>query len=95
MYLKNSFQQEETIKHKKFKIKHVRNFIVRFITQDTYYVCEECHRIHKRDGKEIRLDDERENLLLYYLWYGSVCTNCYCKTIQTAGKLLRDAIIGR
>ena len=39
-----------------FRIKHIPNMLVRVFTVDKYYICEECHKLHKRDGKEIRLD---------------------------------------
>lgn len=73
----------------KFKVKHIRNLLVRTFTIDNYYVCEDCRHIHKRDGKEIRLDEEKEGLLCHYLWYGSVHVDCYCKTIMEAIEILR------
>ena len=36
----------------RFKILHFPNLLVRFFTKDTQYICEECHKIHKRDSKE-------------------------------------------
>lgn len=81
----------------KFKIEHLRNLLVRFFTNDKYYVCEECKRIHKRDGKEIRLDvgDENDRLMCHPLWYGSVHIDCYKKLQTDVGKLLREAIFGK
>lgn len=81
------------MKRIKFRIKHIKNLLIRVFTHDNYYVCEECHKIHKRDGKECRLDNDKKHLILHYLWYGSVCRNCYCNTIQAAMNLLRGSKI--
>lgn len=59
-----------------FKVKHLKNLVVRLITRDSYYVCEECHKIHKRDGNEIRLDNST-GLLSNRWWYGSVSRECF------------------
>lgn len=77
-----------------FKIKHLRNLLVRFFTRDKYYVCEECHHTHKRDGKELRLDVECEGskLISHPLWYGSVKRECFVKQQMKVRKLLIDAI---
>lgn len=81
----------------RFKVKHLRNLLVRLFTNDNYYVCEECHHIHKRDGQELRLDEECEGskLMSHYLWYGSVNRECFIKQQQEVRKLLRDAIFGK
>ena len=77
----------------KFKMKHIWNFITRVITKDKFYICEECHHIHKRDGKEIRLDIKEGNgyevyLLCQPIWYGSIGSQCYIKQQKKAKKLL-------
>lgn len=81
----------------KFKIKHIKNLLVRFFTRDKYYVCEECHCIHKRDGKELRLDTEcvGSKLMSHPLWYGSVKHKCFVKQQMEVRQLLRDAILGK
>lgn len=78
-----------------FKIKHLGNLLVRLLTFDKYYICEECHKIHKRDGKEIRLDEDREHLLSHYLWYGSVGRDCFIEQQLRVRKLLRDSLLER
>ena len=79
----------------KFKIEHLGNLLIRFFTRDKYYVCEECKHIHKRDGKEIRLDFECEGskLISHPLWYGSVKYECFDKQQAEVRRLLRDAIL--
>lgn len=79
----------------KFKIKHFGNLLVRFFTKDKYYVCEECKRIHKRDGYEIRLEEGSGRLLSHPLWYGSVHKSCFNKQQAEVRRLLRDAILGK
>lgn len=73
----------------KFKIKHFKNLLIRIFTFDKYYVCEECHKIHKRDGKELRLDADREHLMSHPLWYGSVSRECFIKQQQEFHELIR------
>lgn len=63
----------------KFRIKHFGNLVVRLFTKDKYYVCEGCHKIHKRDGKEHRFDRCRDHLMYNYLWYGSIKIDCFEK----------------
>ena len=81
----------------KFKIKHLRNFLVRLFTKDKYYVCEECKRIHRRDGEEIRLDEESDGykLLSHPLWYGSVGRECFIKQQEEVWAALRMALFKR
>lgn len=76
----------------RFKIKHLGNLLVRFFTKDKYYVCEECKRIHKRDGMEIRLEEGSGRLLSHPLWYGSVHRDCFNKQQVEVRKMLREAI---
>lgn len=78
--------------HIKFIVKHIPNMIVRVFTNDAYYVCEECHKIHKRDGNEIRLTDDMEHLLLHRIWYGSVSRECFIKQQNEVRKILYEAI---
>ena len=74
----------------KFKIKHLKNLLIRFFTRDKYYVCEECHKIHKRDGKEVRLDKgDTDTLLSHPLWYGSVSKECFDRQYEEVRELLR------
>lgn len=74
-----------------FKRKHVGNLIVRVITRDNYYVCEECKHIHKRDGKEIRLDTG--NLISKPIWYGSVARECFIKQQVYVKRKLKEAVM--
>ena len=72
---------------------HFKNAVVRFFTNDKYYVCEECSHIHKRDGSELRLDKD-DNLAFNPIWYGSVNYDCYAKQQMKVVKLLRDSLLG-
>ena len=76
-----------------FKIKHLGNLLVRFFTKDKYYICEECHKIHKRDGREIRLDEPREHLMSHPLWYGSVCRESFIAQQKRVRELLRNSLL--
>lgn len=76
-----------------FKIKHFGNLLVRFFTRDSYYVCEECHKIHKRDGTEIRLDRPKEHLMSHPLWYGSVCRASFEAQQQRVRALFVKALL--
>lgn len=79
----------------KFKIKHLGNLLIRFFTRDKYYVCEECHKIHKRNGKEIRLEEGGGRLLSHPLWYGSVDRECFDRQQERVRQMLREAIFGK
>jgi len=74
----------------RFKAKHFPNLLVRFFTRDKYYICEECHKIHKRDGTEIRLDDDKEHLMSHPLWYGSVCRESYNALFRNIRRMIRE-----
>ena len=74
-----------------FKRKHIGNLIVRVITRDSYYVCEECKHIHKRDGKEIRLDTG--NLISKPIWYGSVSRECFINQQVYVKRKLKEAVM--
>ena len=78
-----------------FKIKHFKNLLVRFFTRDKYYVCEECHKIHKRDGKEVRLDKDKEHLLSHPLWYGSVGRKCFIAQQEKVRQIFREMLCGK
>lgn len=77
-----------------FRVKHIPNLLVRCLSYDRYYICEECHKIHKRDGKELRLegpDDEHRSA--GKLWYGSVSHQCFMDQQLRVNMMLRNAII--
>lgn len=77
-----------------FELRHIPNAAVRIITRDRCYVCEDCHRIHKRDGQELRLDNpEFWQLMSHPIWYGSVAEDCAAKTIQKARDILRQSCL--
>lgn len=78
-----------------FKIKHIPNLLVRVLTKDKYYVCEECHKIHKRDGREIRLDEPKEHLMSHPLWYGSVCCESFIEQQVRVSRLLKNSLLGK
>lgn len=78
----------------KFRIKHLKNLLVRVFTCDKYYICEECHKIHKRDGNEVRLDEPRENLMVHHLWYGSVSRECFIKQQEELRRVFRKSLFG-
>ena len=73
-----------------FKRKHIGNLIIRVITRDNYYVCEECKHIHKRDGKEIRLDTG--NLISKPIWYGSIARECFINQQNIVKEKLKECI---
>lgn len=75
----------------RFKVKHLYNLVVRLLTSDRYYVCEECKKIHRRDGSECRLDkDESGELMSSRWWYGSVCRKSYNNIVNGTRNLLFD-----
>ena len=76
----------------KFRIKHFGNLLVRVFTADKYYICEECHKIHKRDGREIRLDEPRGNLMVNHWWYGSVCRESYNALFMSIRRTIRKGL---
>lgn len=73
-----------------FKRNHLVNLIIRFISKDNFYVCEVCHHVHKRDGKEIRLDTGK--LISHPLWYGSVKRQCFLNQQNKVRRLLRQVV---
>jgi len=83
--------------HIKWKLKQLPNLIVRLVTFDHCYICEECHRIHKRKETDIRFDNESDigRLMSNRWWYGGVCRKGYEDTINRAVNLLRDEILRR
>jgi hypothetical protein len=74
----------------KFKIKHFKNLLIRIFTFDKYYVCEECHKIHKRDGQELRLELGPGELMSNRLWYGSVSKECLDEQQRKFRELMRE-----
>lgn len=72
----------------KWIIKHIPNLIIRVITFDKYYICEKCNSIHRRDGKELKMDIDQEPSLLYK----SVSFECYVKQQREVGELLRKSM---
>lgn len=75
----------------KSRKRNFRNFLIRCITRDRYYVCDACNRVHKRDGKEIRLEEDEAKLhhpLCYSMWYKSVSYECYADTFRQLRKIL-------
>lgn len=76
-----------------FRVKHFPNLIVRLITLDKYYICEECHKVHKRDGKELRLESDKAHRTAGKYWYCSVSKDCYNKLwAKVRGTLMADII---
>jgi hypothetical protein len=78
-----------------FKLKHIPNLLIRVFTKDKFYICEECHKIHKRDGNEVRLDEPREHLMSHPLWYGSVGWDCFVYQQRRVRKILRESLLER
>lgn len=78
----------------RFKMLHLPNLFVRFFTKDTYYICEECHKLHKRDGQEVRLDEPKEHLMSHPLWYGSVSRACFIKQQREVRESIRKSLLG-
>ena len=79
----------------KFKIKHLGNLLIRFFTKDKYYICEECHKIHKRDGNEIRFDEDTERNMYHSMWYASVSRECFNRQQEKVWRLLRESMFKR
>lgn len=77
----------------RFKITHFGNLLVRVFTRDRYYICEECHKVHKRDGREIRLEEGGGTLLSHRLWYGSVCRESFIAQQRKVRELLRKSML--
>ena len=73
----------------RFKIKHFKNLLIRIFTFDKYYVCEECHKIHKRDGQELRLELST-GIMSNRLWYSSVSKECFDRQQQRFRELVRE-----
>jgi hypothetical protein len=65
--------------------------LVRLLTNDHYYICEECHKAHKRDGREVRLDKPHEHLMVNPIWYGSVSYNCFIDQQRRVRALIRKS----
>lgn len=82
-------------RHIKWKIKQFPNLIIRLVTLDHFYVCDECHCIHKRDGMEIRFDDDPEHLMFSKWWYSSVCREGFENVMNEVAQVLRDGLRGR
>ena len=78
----------------KWYIEHIPNLIIRLCTFDLFYVCDECHKIHKRNGKEIDLGDPNGigTLLTNKWWYGSVYHECYCEVMNKAFEIMSEAV---
>lgn len=76
-----------------FYIKNFPNLILRLVTLDRYYICDECRKIHRRDGHEIRLDDGELPLKANRWWYGSVCRKGFNKSMDRAIHALRQGLI--
>ena len=71
----------------KRKIELVFYSLFSIVTFHKYYICEDCHKIHKRTGNEFKSCGG---------WYKNhvfVSNHCANKTIAKAGKALRDAIL--
>lgn len=75
----------------KFRKRNFKNFVVRCITNDKYYVCDACNHVHKRDGNEISLEEDEAKAyhpLRYSMWYKSVSHECYVDTFRQLRKIL-------
>lgn len=77
-----------------FRVKHFPNLIVRLATLDKYYICEECRKIHKRDGKELRLEgSDKSHRTAGKYWYCSVSNYCHNKLrSKVRGTLMIDIL---
>lgn len=77
-----------------FRVKHFPNLIVRLFTLDKCYICEECHKIHKRDGEELRLEgSDKSHRTAGKYWFCSVSKDCYNKLwSKVRGTLMADII---
>jgi hypothetical protein len=77
-----------------FRVKHIPNLLVRCLSYDRYYICEECHKIHKRDDKELRLEGpDNEHRSAGKWWYGSVSHQCFVDQQLRVNMMLRNAVI--
>jgi len=59
------------------------------VTGSRYYICECCHRVHKRTGDEVTVCGG------WYEPYIYVSNECANRVIQQAREALRDAILYR
>jgi hypothetical protein len=59
------------------------------VTFHKYYICEECHKIHKRTGNEFEVCGG------WYKPHVFVSYKCANKVINNSRKLLRDAALKR
>lgn len=65
----------------KFYLFHLPNYILRKITNDKYYICEECNKIHKHVKSDIEMKDITGIKLRYNrYWYGFIKRKCFMDT---------------
>lgn len=57
------------------------------VTFHKYYICEDCHNIHKRTGNEFEVCGG------WYRHHVFVSNDCVSKTINNARKSLREALL--
>ena len=65
------------------KIELLPRVLLKWITHNRYYICEECHRIHKRNGKELDLSSK---------WAITVSVECASNVARKARKLIWQAV---
>lgn len=65
------------------KIELIPRIFIKLITRNKYYICEDCHKIHKRNGAEFDINLN---------WAITVNNNCANNTIKKTYELLRNTI---
>ena len=79
----------------KFYVRNFKNLVVRLVTFNRCYVCDECRRIHKRDGTELDLTPEIQYRGAWTWWYPSVCQRGFDSAMDRASDAIRGSIFGK
>jgi hypothetical protein len=65
------------------KIQLIPRIFIKIVTNNNYYICDSCHKLHKRKGKEFDLNSK---------WAITVNYECSNKSINKAKNLIIDSI---
>ena len=79
----------------KFYIRNFKNLVVRLVTFNRYYVCDECRKIHRRDGSELDLTPEIKYRGAWVWWYPSVCQQGVEDVMGRASSAIKSSIFGK
>lgn len=78
----------------KFYIRNFKNLVVRLVTFNKYYVCDECRKVHKRDGSELDLTPETKHRGAWVWWYPSCCQSGVTAVMNRACDALHEGLFG-